>query len=385
VGGSLWARGVATTSLLFRSTGDWHEYQEDTDIVITTYDRPGPVRALTAVTVALLVGALTVGIVAADAAPPKKFTMSIDPVSIVVDDETPITFALSNTSPNPISLGSANITIPTGVNVTAVPDGATINGDVIELRDLALAAGSTWTGDVSVTVATCPATFEWLVVAKQANNFLGDGNEFEYQGSFPVLAVTCAEEEDEEPEAFQGPSPQFTPPGGWDAAIFCPGKQACPSPTVTLGNTSATLSVGGNAAAVFLAVKAGNAVPMDCGADFESQSGDIYFDVIGGQRHKTVTIRLFGAAGTDLSALDVCFGADSPWNQADGTPAVYDGSFFWVGLLDDCPVVGNGNRPPGANDGLGRPIGCVLDRFEDGADAVIVVLAPPGDPRIKIG
>jgi hypothetical protein len=87
----------------------------------------------------------------------------------------------------------------------------------------------------------------------------------------------------------------------------------------------------------------------------------------------------------DLASFEVCFGADAPWTQADGTPAVYDGSFFWVGLIDDCAAGNAGNRPPGQADGLGQPIGCVLDRFVEGDDVVLIVLAPPGDPRIKIG
>jgi hypothetical protein len=352
-----------------------------------------PLARIAIVLAAALAVLATVAVVTgpADAAPPKKFTFSIDPGSVVEDEPTELTFTLTNTSPNPIDLGSANITIPDGLDVEIVgsPAGVDIvdweTEFIIELRDLSLPRNTSWTGAFLVTAADCvPDTYEWVVVAKQANDFAGEGNEFALEGSYPVTAVTCEEEEEEEdPETTQGPQPGFTPPGGWDYAEFCPGKSPCPPAQVTLENTTALLTPGGNAAALFLAVKEES--PMACGSDFSAVSEDIYFDVIGGQGGKTLTITLVGAAGLkDLEDYEVCFGGDSPWTQADGFPAVYDGTHFWVGTLDDCPAP-RGNRPPGHDQGLGKPIACVISIVESGGNVVIVIYAPPGDPRIKIG
>jgi hypothetical protein len=358
--------------------------------------RSGAARTALAMTLAILLGAAVLATGSADAAPPKKFTMTIDPTSIVEHTPTEVSFTLENKTAQPIELGSANITIPDGVTVDVLAGSqGSINEttNTIELRNLDLAAGATWTDTFLVTTGDCSDDpYVWEVVAKQANDFSGAGNDFAYVGSFPELTVTCEGEEPEPPSTTNGPTPRFTPPGGWDFSEFCPGKKQCGPAEFSHGGTVAKLTASDNAVGLFLAVKDASPAAI-CGIEsVDAVSGDIYFDVLGDPRHKTLQITLEGMrlefeddeAADALAAFEVCFGADAPWIQADGEPAVFDG-IFWVGTLAECPSNQPGNRPYGQDDGTGKPIACVESRDIVGNDFVIVIKAPPGDPLIRIG
>jgi hypothetical protein len=91
---------------------------------------------------------------------------------------------------NPQSLGSANITVPTGYSLiggslTPAPGSATKAGNTLELRNLGLASSASV--DVTINVRTpCidNQTREWTLVVKQANNFSGPpGNNFTRLGT----------------------------------------------------------------------------------------------------------------------------------------------------------------------------------------------------------
>src|SRR5205085_1760891 len=70
-------------------------------------------------------------------------------------------------------LGSADLTAPSGYTLSsasASQGSATVNGRVVELRNLALMPGQSLTVTIQLASATC-STKKWTVVAKQANNF----------------------------------------------------------------------------------------------------------------------------------------------------------------------------------------------------------------------
>ncbi|HET9084666.1 MAG TPA: hypothetical protein VFN41_09720 [Candidatus Limnocylindrales bacterium] len=99
---------------------------------------------------------------------------------------------------NPQSLGSANITVPTGYTLTSgsvnVTGGsATKVGNTLQVRNLNLAPNAT--ADVTISVTTpClagGAAGTWGVIVKQANNFSGPpGNDFVNSGPAPTTTVS---------------------------------------------------------------------------------------------------------------------------------------------------------------------------------------------------
>ena len=102
-----------------------------------------------------------------------------------------------NNQANPQTLGSANITVPTGYTLNSgsvdIPGGsATKSGGTLQVRNLNLAPGATVDVTMSVTtpcLAGGPAG-TWAVIVKQANSFSGPpGNDFVNAGSAPTSTV----------------------------------------------------------------------------------------------------------------------------------------------------------------------------------------------------
>ncbi len=101
---------------------------------------------------------------------------------------TTVTLRLTNQA-DPQSLGSANISPPSGYTLT----GAGVVGNVLQLRNLNLASGASVDVPISVTTPclTGGPAQAWTLVVKQANNFSGPpGNNFIPAGPAPSTAVT---------------------------------------------------------------------------------------------------------------------------------------------------------------------------------------------------
>lgn len=171
----------------------------------------------------------------------------------------------------------------------------------------------------------------------------------------------------------------------WDVVITCDGV-VCTTPTVQLGNTVGALVGGLNAVALYLAVVPPEAYPFTCDG-FSSESNVVVFEVEGDgvapDTGKTVMITVLDAA-REPHAYEACYAGALPFEQEDGSAAVFDGA-LWVGILPDCavglpwpgPTMADGSNPPP----------CV-DRRERGpgpGDVTLVILAPPGDPLVRIG
>lgn len=112
----------------------------------------------------------------------KPYAVVMSPGSVPAGSTSTFTATLVNETSS-LQLGSANLTLPAGfmplsVGVPSPSGTATIAGNAIQLRGLALPAGSTaWVSVLALT--PCPVgTYTWSVIAKQANNFSGDpGND----------------------------------------------------------------------------------------------------------------------------------------------------------------------------------------------------------------
>ena len=163
-----------------------------------TFAIRGPVAALVAI-VGMVVGATAAP---AAAAPPgggvgdnKTFTVDVDgttagaaPETFAGDANATIALTITNTSPSQ-QLGSADVTVPTLFTPRLVSDPpgagtATVSGQTVQLRNLALLQGGgpgssvtvTLTVDVGTCVAINPAPFS--IKAKQSNDFKGTGNDY---------------------------------------------------------------------------------------------------------------------------------------------------------------------------------------------------------------
>jgi hypothetical protein len=157
------------------------------------------VVAIVAFVVALAVPAL--------AAKRKNYSASISGTTAFGGNTVTFTITIANQASSFQSLGSANVTIPSGFTFVSFgaqipPPGKTwlpptLAGSVIQLRNPgpsntnALSPGQQLTVGVTVIAPCPPATsYTWLTRAKQSNDFSGFGNDFARIGPDPSVTVT---------------------------------------------------------------------------------------------------------------------------------------------------------------------------------------------------
>ena len=130
----------------------------------------------------------------ATAAPTKPFSIAFSanpvpagvsipggmPAGMTIDD---FTVTLRNDTKTQM-LGSANLTPPTGFTLASAPTLSRGNlieplGNMLRLRNLNVAPGGsvTLTVDLRLPCVTGPATYAWVVEAKQSNDYNGTGND----------------------------------------------------------------------------------------------------------------------------------------------------------------------------------------------------------------
>jgi hypothetical protein len=162
-----------------------------------------PSRRLAAAVILSLLAGLLAMPAGASADTNRSFTATADAPPCPDDaGQLVVTVTLRPTSNQ--QLGSANLTFPVGLQVEAAarpdvqPPGsttprATLRGQTVELRDLSAAPGAVVTVNVTVTPVAGQHTID--IVAKQANNFRGDGNDLILVGGTPMIVVDDCEEE----------------------------------------------------------------------------------------------------------------------------------------------------------------------------------------------
>lgn len=161
----------------------------------------------TAVTGLIVVGALTFGLISAGgAANGKYYTAGINPSSVGAGSSQSYTLTITNDpSSGSNTVGSANITVPSGFSVTSptvttspAPKqwSATLNNGVIELRSgqqSTNALANNQSVSVAFTAAAPCATgsYQWTTVVKQSNDFKGTdaSNIFRIKGAYPTVTV----------------------------------------------------------------------------------------------------------------------------------------------------------------------------------------------------
>ena len=158
----------------------------------------------------------------------------------------------------------------------------------------------------------------------------------------------------------------------------------CETAVVGLGITMAKLVSSDGNKVLFLSVGSADDTALLC-EGFSSISDLVYFDVIG-DGEKRIEITLLGVGG-DPDDYEACFGGEIEFTQDGGTSAGFDGN-FWVGILPDCTAAPTGPGPHlPADDAPVTGPPCVESRTLDvpTGDVTLVIVAPPGDPLVKIG
>lgn len=123
--------------------------------------------------------------------PPNTNSVSPGPATVYLQ-------ITNNASPQ--SLGSANITVPTGFTLTggsvSSPGSATPVGNKLQLRNLKLAPAASLVASISVTtpcLADSSITYLWSLRVKQANDFSGPpGNDFDLKPPTEAPKTTLA-------------------------------------------------------------------------------------------------------------------------------------------------------------------------------------------------
>jgi hypothetical protein len=130
--------------------------------------------------------------VASGATTSKPYWFAVSPAQVAAGSTVTLAATLHNES-SPQQLGSANITVPAGFTVGALtpPSAGTVVGNVIQLRNLAIAPGQSLSVGISTTVPCAPSTATWQVRAKQSNDFSGPpGNDFSLDTGKSQLSTT---------------------------------------------------------------------------------------------------------------------------------------------------------------------------------------------------
>ncbi len=138
----------------------------------------------------------------------KLYTPTISPITSAPGATQSYTFTIGNAPTSNQSLGSANISVPSGFTVSTTPPltvsapagktwTAALSGSTILLRSGATSSNGLSPGQqVSVTFdadAPCAAAkYEWRTQVKQSNDFLGNNNDFSLATGAAYASVTVS-------------------------------------------------------------------------------------------------------------------------------------------------------------------------------------------------
>ena len=303
------------------------------------------------------------------AAPSKGYEVKVGGGTAVVGQTVAFTVTFFVPTTQQQQLGSADLTVPqafdllTAAIVAPGTRTATVSGDTVQLRNLALQPGDTLTVQVSASVPCRaendpPVDGTWSVLGKQANDFNGA----------PGNALLNS-----------GASVLNTPVSGF--CTECPAGAPCEPASVKTGNSLLKVQglTGEQPGQVTLALGAGPQI--DCTGYREVVSQATLFNVTG-QRDKTLTAEVpskdFPKGG--LNGLEVCLGVpDTSFKAKGGALAPQQGTFdfngdgiaepLYVGLLPDCAA--------------DTPSPCVDGRTRGDGTGVIQAQLPEGDPAAR--
>jgi hypothetical protein len=243
-------------------------------------------------------------------------------------------------------LGSANITLPSGVTVQAgslvlvTPSGgtATLAGNVIKLRDLSVAPGGSAVVRFAAVVpcTAAGASYTFGVVAKQANEFNGAGNDLQLVTPAPVLA-------------------------GIGSCVPCTGGQ-CNASTSTAASIASVSGLASAGDRLRVSLAPPDAPVVDC-AGYAETTETVAFDLTtaaGGSTGGLKTVKLQIKSPTKAANLyKICF------QGGESSPPV---------ILPTCKC---------AKNGVPSNVPCAQPAELKKGVVTLTAITPAGDPWIK--
>ena len=126
----------------------------------------------------------------------KPYTASFDPGPFAAGGTVHVNLAIHNLA-NPQTLGSANVTAPSGFTLVgaSVPQGSAtvVSSSLLQLRDLNLAPDATLNVDITVRTTCTSGSYSWAILAKQSNSFNGPpGNDYSLQAAGSNLLTSVS-------------------------------------------------------------------------------------------------------------------------------------------------------------------------------------------------
>lgn len=318
-------------------------------------------RGVWAVAVGFLLVALATAQLAS-ASPEKPYSVVLTDNVAASGSTVTATFVNENAHQR---LGSADLTAPPGYTLssaTASRGSATVPGNVVELRNLALMPGQSLTVTIQMTSSTC-STSTWTVQAKQANNFHGHGNDLTLDTAHSNLNTAVC-------------------------SVPCMKNATCNTDgSNSNGDAQVLASKADNSGQLIESVNPSNLAPLTCenpdGSDYSSADRNTYGVLATVHRKKVVTITIANPARSiPLKQQRVCFDAPYKFATAPGAPLLPDGKGGFIGLLPLCgPDDDSTARWAGADSPLAGPC---HDRDDDkviGSTVQLVVNIPSGLPQ----
>jgi hypothetical protein len=105
-----------------------------------------------------------------------KFSAVFAPSTVTGGASTTIGLTITNEA-SAQTLGSANVAVPTGFTITGapspMPSGSSWTGTGLQLRNLALAGGASYSTSIPVATPCTPASLSWTVTARAGGDYTG--------------------------------------------------------------------------------------------------------------------------------------------------------------------------------------------------------------------
>jgi hypothetical protein len=271
-------------------------------------------------------------------------------------------FTIKNEA-SPQQLGAVQISAPAGFMITgaSVASGTpSFTSSAALFQNLSLASGASTTLTVTATAPCGSVTYQWGIAAKQANQFNGNGNNFQLDPN-------------------SAPNLQGTVTGSCTQSPPCPPTSCSASASSPTGTTSVTVTTSSPVPSgdVVVAGFPGSNVTFSC-LTYKSSSSVFSFGVFNAgvpqSLSVTVTVRIDKSV-VDMSghpgasSWQICYASTTQFNPVPGTGqtnvTIGGSPGYFTGLLPNCST-------------SGAP--CVQSRNKNNAGDVIVTFDASGDP-----
>jgi len=175
-------------------------------------------------------------------------------VSTISGANPQVTLNIHNESGSNTTLGSLNLTMPSGITLQSVtdPNASTSTATTLQMRNLNLAPGAVYPVTFTIAAPNACGTVQWSVAAKQSNDFNGTGNDFQLEqssGLTTLITSGCQLVWIDQPASADQSTPITDTPftsSGANVHSVTVALEDSQSNVVSVNTGTATLAVSGN-------------------------------------------------------------------------------------------------------------------------------------------